>query len=343
MAISETPNTQPVDPAEEEVARVICASVVSDATGVYATMENIRESALRHNPKQDIHTALLYQSGWFLHWAEGPNGAVTNMLERVRKDSRHNAQHVVHRSRGRRLLMNAWSMMLSPSTENPETFGERVMAIRERMHQGLQFPPTSVVRRLLMPMQLKEALELPDPESYHRVVVCSAAGNGGFDLVKWLAERHGVPRASRRHAGELDLDSGSEYVDFMHGGYPCRVVAAARSNLTQGLHRSLMPDWEILVLLFSGEPRRDTALLERVREAFDGLPAVPELLAMVPSASAYLPVQQAAKACGLVCRNGGVISGEDSEAIWDAMRDRLAQLGPPHTSDWAVLSAFQDL
>jgi succinylarginine dihydrolase len=56
---------------------------------------------------------------------------------------------------------------------------------------------------------------------------------------------------------------------------PCRVVAAARSNLNHGLHRSLMPDWEVLVLLFSGETRNDIALLERVRDAFHGLPAVP--------------------------------------------------------------------
>jgi len=243
------PDTLPPDPVEEEVARVICASVVSDANNVYATMEDIRDSAMRHNVKQGIHTALLYQSGWFLHWAEGPVGAVSTLFDRVRRDHRHNAQHVVHRSRGRRLLMNAWSMMLSPATENPEAFGERVMAIRTRMQQGSQFSPTSVVRRLLMPMQLKEALELPDPEAYHRVVVCAAAGNGGFDLVKWLAERHGAPRSSRRHAGETDLDSGSEYVDFMHKGHPCRVIAAARSNLSQGLHRSLMPDWEILVAL----------------------------------------------------------------------------------------------
>lgn len=71
-----------------------------------------------------------------------------------------------------------------------------------------------------MPMQLKEAQELPDPDNYHRVVVRAAAGNGAFDLVSWLAQERNAPKASRRHAGELDLDSGSEYVDFMHGGYP---------------------------------------------------------------------------------------------------------------------------
>lgn len=330
-------------PGEEEVARVICASVVSNASNVYAMMEDIRATAMRRNPAQGIHTALLYQSGWFLHWAEGPVGAVTALFERVRKDARHSAQHVVHRSRGRRLLMNTWSMMLSPASESPEAFGERVMAIRERLHRGHQYPPTSVARRLVMPMQLKEARELPDPDTYHRVVVCAAAGNGAFDLVNWLAQERAAPKASRRHAGELDLDSASEYVDFMHGGYPCRVEAAARSSLNQGLHRSLMPDWEVLVLLFSGEPRRDIALLERVREAFHGLPAVPEVLAMVPDATAYAPIRQSAIDFGLACLPGGVLSSDNSAAIWDVVRERLARQGPPHTSDWAVISGLQGL
>ncbi len=330
-------------PGDEEVARVICASVVKNASNVYATMEDIRATAMRRNLAQGIHTALLYQSGWFLHWAEGPVGAVTALFERVRKDSRHSAQHVLHRSRGRRLLMNTWSMMLSPSTESPAAFGERVMAIRERMHRGHQYPPTSVVCRLVMPMQLKEAQELPDPDNYHRVVVCAAAGNGAFDLVSWLAQERNAPKASRRHAGELDLDSGSEYVDFMHGGYPCRVVAAARSNLNHGLHRSLMPDWEVLVLLFSGETRNDIALLVRVRDAFHGLPAVPPLLALVPDAGAYTPIRHRAADFGLDCVPGGEIASDNSAAIWDVIRDRLARLGPPHTSDWAVISGLQDL
>jgi len=139
------------------------------------------------------------------------------------------------------------------------------------------------------------------------------------------------------------MDSGSEYVDFMHGNYPCRVVAAARSSLNHGLHRSLMPDWEVLVLLFSGEARHDIALLKRVREAFHGLPAVPEVLALVPDAAAYTPIRQSAIDFGLACVPGGMIASDNSPAIWEVVGKRLAGLGPPHTSDWAVISGFQGL
>ena len=100
---------------------------------VYATMEDIREHALRHNPAVGIHVALLYQSGWFLHWAEGPKQAVRTLFDRIRQDPRHHDQTVVHHSRGRRLLMTTWSMLLSPSTETPEQFGHRVLALREQI------------------------------------------------------------------------------------------------------------------------------------------------------------------------------------------------------------------
>ena len=41
-----------------------------------------------------------------------------------------------------------------------------------------------------------------------------------------------------------------------------------RANVAQGLHRSLVPDWRFLVLLFNHEMKRNLALLERVRDAF---------------------------------------------------------------------------
>ena len=54
-------------PGQEKVDRVICASRASPRDNVYATREAIHARALRHNPPVGIHTALLYQSGWFLH------------------------------------------------------------------------------------------------------------------------------------------------------------------------------------------------------------------------------------------------------------------------------------
>lgn len=324
-------------PDEEEVERVICASQVNERQGVYATMEDIRAHALRHNPAVGIHVALLYQSGWFLHWAEGPKQAVRALFERIRQDPRHHDQYVLHHSRGRRLLMTPWSMLLSPSAETSEHFERRVLALREQMNRGIQYAPTSVIRQLVMPMRLPQARDLPDPEAYHRIVVCAAYGNGAFSLVHWLAQQNELPKESRRLAGESDLDSGSDYVDFLRGAEPCRVIAVARSNLTHGLRRALLQDWCFMVLIFSGEPKRDMALMERVSEAFQGLPLMPDLLAIAPDMETHAQMQRTASAMGLVCINGGLIPDYDTPALWQATEQHLAQLGTLPSSHWAVL------
>jgi hypothetical protein len=62
------------------------------------------------------------------------------------------------------------------------------------MNRGIQYAPTSVIRQLVMPMRLPQARDLPDPEAYHRIVVCAAYGNGAFSLVHWLAQQNNCPR-----------------------------------------------------------------------------------------------------------------------------------------------------
>ena len=327
-------------PGEEAVERVICASQVTDRNGVYATMEHIRAHALKHNPAMGIHVALLYQSGWFLHWAEGPRAAVRTLFERIRQDPRHHDQYVLHHSRGRRLLMTPWSMLLSPSPESTEHFGARVLALRVKMQGGVQYAPTSVIRQLMMPMRLPEAQSLPDPEAYHRVVVCAASGNGAFGLVHWLSQQQNLPKESRRLAGESDLDSGSDYVDFMHAGFPCRIIAVARSNLAQGLHRSLVPDWRFLVLLFTVEMKRNVALLERVREAFQDLHQSPEVVTVAPDIQTLAQIDRAARPLGLRCLEGGLLNDGDCEGIWQTISARLDQLGEPRRSGWDTVSSL---
>ena len=326
----------PAAPGQEEVDRVICASRASERANVYSTMETIRECALRHNPPVGIHTALLYQSGWYLHWAEGPRDPVGQLFGRVAKDGRHFARHVVHASTGRRLLMTPFSMMLSPALETANAFGERVMALREQLRAGTQIAPTAVIRRLMMPLLLPEAQQLHNPESYHRVIVCSAAGQSAFELTRWLSEDKSVPKASRRLAGHADLDSASEYVEFMRGEQICRVIAIARSSLTQGLHRSLAPDWHFLVLLFSGDAKRNEALLDRIQQTFEGLPRTPILLAVAPNATTKAHVVKASLARGLACETIAELEEHDSEAIWQAVDAHVDACGPPVHSTWPV-------
>ena len=322
-------------PGAEEVERVICASLAADKENIYATMAGIRDSALRHNPKAGLHAALLYQSGWFLHWVEGPAQAVRELFERIGRDGRHRTQYVVHHSRGRRLLETHWSMMLSPDIDSSANFASRVLALHQQLLGSEQMAPNAVIRRLASPLRLPQAMQPSDPEAFYRIGVCCAAQSGSFDLVQWLAEQHGAVRTRRRVAGEADNDSGSDYVDFMHGDYPCRVVALSRLDLVHGLRRAFLPDWQFLVLLFSGIPKADAALMQLVEQAFHDLPWSPELLAITPNNQTYEQMQSLAHASALALINGGHGIG-DNAALWQAAAWRLEQIGAPPKSGWSL-------
>jgi hypothetical protein len=323
-------------PGGQEVERLICASVATSSARVYEQMEQIRESSLRRNLPLGVHAALLYQSGWFVHWVEGPGTTVRDLLELTRRDRRHHSVRVIHQSRGQRLLLTPWSMMLSPSMEPAADFGLRVLSLRHQMDQSRQFSPTSVIRRLSAPMRLPEARQLDDPEAFHRMGVCSA-GNEAFDLVDWLGVHHREPTARRRFAGERDLDSASDYVEFMHGGYPCRVIAVSRQGLLHGLRRAFLPEWPMFLLLFSGQQRHDDALMSRVAGACSGLPYHPEFLGVAPDMETHERMATLAEAEALTYTCAGVGSSQDMPAVWRAASDHLQQMNAPQTTFWSVL------
>jgi hypothetical protein len=322
-------------PGEEVVDRVVCASLASDTNAMYVQMERIRASSLRHNRAGQVHAALIYQSGWFLHWFEGPGPAVRELFERVRADPRHQAHRVLHHSHGRRFLPTLWSMMLSPSTEPTTVFGRRVADIHRQYVEGRQYPPTSVIRRISGPIRLSRASGREDPESYHRIGV-AATGNEAFELVRWLSRRHDVPVVTRRFAGESDHDGGSDYVEWMMGDHPCRVLAVARTGLLHGLRRVFLADWPHLLLLFSGDARRDDPLMNRVRLACRTLPQCPELVGIAPDIDTHERMAQWAAADGLRYQNAGLVAPQDSAAVWQAMEAVLQHAGPPPSSAWAV-------
>lgn len=322
-------------PGGHDVERLICASLATSTARVYEQMEEIREFSMRRNLPLGVHAALLYQSGWFVHWVEGPGATVRDLLELTRRDHRHHSLRVIHQSRGQRLLLTPWSMMLSPSIEPAADFGLRVLALRKQMDQSRQFSPTSVIRRLSAPMQLPEARKLDDPEAFHRMGVCSA-GNEAFDLVDWLGEHHGEPTARRRFAGERDLDSASDYVEFMQGGYPCRVIAVSRQGLLHGLRRAFLPSWPLFLLLLSGQPRHDDALMSRVAGACSGLPYHPDFLGVAPDMETHERMASMAEAESLTYTCAGVGSSQDMPAVWRAASEHLEQMGTPHTTFWPL-------
>lgn len=306
-----------------DVARVVYASVARLAGSVYEEMQRIRASAVRNNEPAGVHTALLYQSGWFIQWKEGPGPALLRIMDRVAADGRHHSLRIVHSSRGPRLLSGPWSMAIVHCTEAATDLARRVLEFRKRIQQGQQVGPPAVWRRLSTPMQHPGAARQADPDAFQRVLVCAAAGTPSFELVHELARAHGQEVVRRRFAGAQHLDVGTDYVDFADGDRVMRVIAMARNGLAVPLTRAFLPDYSHVVLLLSGQPARDQALVQRVAQACAGLAQPPALLVVGRDAGTCREAFALAHHLGLICLE--VIADPDVPTqAWPHIREQLA-------------------
>jgi hypothetical protein len=260
------------------VARLVYASRANLRDGIYAEMERIRASALRHNAPLGIATALLHQSGWFVQWKEGPADALLKTMDRVAADPRHRDVRVVHRSRGARLLAGPWSMAIVQCRETALDMEQRVLRLKRDTDAGATFAPPASWRRLSTPMCHPGALRQSDPDAFQRVLVCSAAGTTAFDLAGALARLHGAELVHRRFAGAGGGDVATDYVDFAFDQRVWRVIAMARHGLNLPLTRAFLPDYSHVLLLLSIDGDHNLQLMERVLRALSRLQRRPILM-----------------------------------------------------------------
>lgn len=331
-----TPRPSPDAVRPETVDRVVAASMATSGDSVYAQMERIRAAALRHNVPAGVHGVLVYLSGWYLLWIEGPSAAVRDALRRVARDPRHHSPRVLHFSHGPRLLPTPWSMMMLPATEPMEVVGRRVDAVRALLLRGRQFAPTSVLRRVAAPFSLPLGEGASDPESFHRVGICAAESAPAFGLVRWVASQQGQPTRHRRVAGEEGLDAGMDQIDIVVDGQACRLNALPWQSLVHGLLRVYLPEWQHMLLVFGGSLRGDETLMQRMVKAAAALPEPTSLLASAPDDETHVRMAALAAPAGLPYEPIAVAASQDYAVIWRALAAHLLRLGPPAGSDWAV-------
>jgi len=311
-----------VTSAEGPVARIMYASQASIRHSVYQEMEKIRASAVKHNEPAGIATALLHQSGWFVQWKEGPAPALQKVMERVAGDVRHFDLRIVHRSRGPRLLTGPWSMAIVQCNEAPSDMEMRVQQLKQQVDDGQQFSPAAVWRRLSTPMRHPGAMRQQDPDAFQRVLVCGANGMGSFDLVRWLGQQHDMEVVHRRFAGAVELDVGTDYVDFEQEGRVWRVIAMARHGLHLPLTRAFIPDYSHLMLLLSIDPERNAQLMERVLRAYEYLNHPPALIGVASRADMHALPAALARRHGLPYLTA-VADSRDPQATWGVVQPLL--------------------
>jgi hypothetical protein len=309
----------------EYVARIVYASQATIGHAVYTEMEQIRESALRHNEPLRISTALLYQSGWFVQWKEGPSDAIIRLMNRVSVDPRHHSMQIIHSSHGPRLLAGPWSMaIVQCDDDDDEDMAERVARLRQSLVTGVQYGPAAIWRQISTPMQNPGALRQANPDAFQRVMVCAAEGAAPFELVRWLGKRYAQKVVHRRFAGAKDLDVGTDLVDFQDGDHATRVIAMARNGLLLPLTRAFMSDYSHLVLLLSGDRQHDMSLVHRVSEACAGMHTPPVLVGIASHASHHVEPFAAARRQRLVYLER-VADPEACVGVWTAVASLLAK------------------
>lgn len=284
----------------EPVARFMYASQANVEGSIYSVIERIRASAVRHNEPAGVATALLYQSGWFAQWKEGPSEALLRIMDRVQADPRHHSMRIVHSSRGARLLAGPWSTAVVTADEPPGEMARRVEALQRELENGRQSSPQTAWRRLSTPMRHPGAAHQADADSFQRILVCAAEGMGSFNLIQWLGRLHRQEVVHRRFAGARDLDVGTDYVDFAEDGRVLRMIAMARHGLALPLTRAFLPDYSHVVLLLSGDRERDVPLMQRVSQACTGIATPPIVLGVASHESVHKELFALARRSGLI-------------------------------------------
>ena len=83
-----------------------------------AAVDRIIQSSRRWNPENGITGLLVFGSGIFFQWLEGPRDTVTSLMERLRTDPRHeNVVALTETEEVRERLFPNWDMELVTTTD----------------------------------------------------------------------------------------------------------------------------------------------------------------------------------------------------------------------------------
>jgi hypothetical protein len=309
------------------VARLIYASESLVQESVLDEMRRIRDHALANNGPQGIRVALLFMSGWFVEWMEGPEGAVQALVERVAQDPRHQGLKVIHRSVGRPRLFRPWIGSIVQTPERSDAFGLRVFEQLDRFEAGQVVDPASVWLALCSPA----VTDMPAPlGQYPRIMLLSARGARAFELLTWLSRVQGQPLVRRRFAGGVDdaPDVESDYLDLpAHGRRGLRLIANARKGLAMGMTHAFLPDYAAVAVLFDKDAVANQRIVDRVLSACRQVHHVPTIVGLGTHEELTNDLMEQVERQGLAWRAARTRTAEpDLADYWTALHPVLDRL-----------------
>ena len=283
----------------EVVDSVLYVSRACFEGAALAQTDAIRRAAAARNASMGVSSTLLYQSGCFVHWLEGPDRAISQVLTRIARDARHRQMRLLYSGRSPRLMPMPWSSAVMESPETPQAFVRRVELLRLARRERLQLDPPSLLRQLSTPLSLLHPGDAQRPPPTQRLMVCARVDALATGLVHWLARQHRRKIGHGRFTGQEPPHLSIRYLDFSSRDLPRRLVALPRLGLRLGIVQALLPDYSHLLLLFEGDEAEDLALMQELLSCYQPLRRRPELIGLGVKPALLQPLQHLAAQAGL--------------------------------------------
>ncbi len=305
--------------ASPTILRVICASLALVHGSVMEELLAMREEVCALNSACGVRSAVLYSSGWFFQWHEGPVAGVERMLQIAKADQRHDRMRILHRSLGEATLSETLQIATTHNLDKPTDVARRLF----RLNQAQALEGAAQPHELWM--QLAAPPAQPGPGNagsalvQSHVVAVTSGNSGAVDLVRSIGQRAGAPVTYQRFATGVPrtTDVGAVYVDLPGSFHVMRLQALSRRSLSHPMVSLLMRDVQCVLLMLDDRADSNRALVNDVD-------ALLQRLALRPSlrlASSVAGSTQAASDC--LQAHSGDIAELESAVLWQSGPDVL--------------------
>lgn len=284
---------------DDTVGSVLYVSRACFEGSALAQIDSIRRAAAARNTAMGVSSTLICQSGWFMHWLEGPERAISQVLTRIARDARHRQMRLLYQGQTPRLMPMPWSGAVMESPETPQGFARRVESFRLARQAHIPLDPPTLLRQLSTPSSLLPLDAACRPDTVQRVMVCASQAADATGLVHWLAGLHRRKIGHGRFCGTEPPTLSIRYLDFAADQTARRLVALPRPGLRLGIVQALLPDYSHLLLLFEGEPVQDQALMEELLASFRPLRRRPAVIGLGLTMAQRPALEDLARQAGL--------------------------------------------
>jgi hypothetical protein len=303
---------------DEPVLRVVGASLSLVRGSVMEELLAMRRDVGAFNAAHGLRSALLYSSGWFFQWHEGPVAAVGKVLHIAQADSRHHRPRVLHRSLGAPTLASTLQIATTHGADKPTDVARRLFHLTRGQELEPPGRPDELWRHLVAPLYLPAGVTMPALVQRHVVAVTSEY-TGAVDMVRMFSDRFGLPVTYQRFATDLPQsgDVGAAYVDIPGQGCVTRLHALSRRSLAHPMVRLMLGDLHCVLLLLGERAGAASALAGEVGLLLAGLSMRPALRLAAGSPDAVREARERLQACG--CDIGEI----DLASMWNARPEAL--------------------